>query len=62
VSGRSAPAHIAVTGAGAGIGAALALAYARPGARLSLSGRNLDRLEETAGLCRARGATVDVGQ
>jgi len=62
VSRRSTPAHIAITGAGAGIGAALALAYARSGARLSLSGRNLERLEQTAGLCRARGAKVDVGQ
>ncbi|MDF2115336.1 SDR family NAD(P)-dependent oxidoreductase [Roseiarcaceae bacterium H3SJ34-1] len=62
MSNHPAPAHIAITGAGGGIGAALALAYAKPGARLSLSGRNLDRLEQTAGLCRQRGAQVDVGQ
>jgi short-subunit dehydrogenase len=62
MSEQSAPTHIAITGAGAGIGAALALAYAVPGARLSLSGRNVERLEQTAGLCRARGAQVDVGQ
>ncbi|MDB5533381.1 MAG: hypothetical protein JWO28_1696, partial [Hyphomicrobiales bacterium] len=47
MSERSAPTHIAITGAGAGIGAALALAYALPGARLSLSGRNMERLAQT---------------
>jgi short-subunit dehydrogenase len=37
--------HIWITGAGRGIGAAVALAFARQGAALSLSGRNLDTLK-----------------
>ena len=36
--------HVWITGAGRGIGAAVALAFARQGAVLSLSGRNLDTL------------------
>jgi short-subunit dehydrogenase len=52
------PAHILITGASSGIGAALALAYARPGAHLSLGGRNQDRLAEIAGQAAARGATT----
>ena len=58
----SSPTHIAITGAGGGIGAGLALAYAAPGARLSLAGRNMQRLEQTAQLCRQRGAEVDLAQ
>jgi short-subunit dehydrogenase len=54
----SEPAHILITGASSGIGAALALAYARPGAHLSLGGRNQDRLAEIAGQAAARGATT----
>lgn len=37
--------HVWITGAGRGIGAAVALAFAREGAALSLSGRNLDTLQ-----------------
>ena len=37
--------HVWITGAGRGIGAAVALAFAREGAALSLSGRNLDSLK-----------------
>ncbi len=37
--------HVWITGAGRGIGAAVALAFARQGAVLSLSGRNLDTLK-----------------
>ncbi len=37
--------HVWITGAGRGIGAAVALAFARQGAALSLSGRNLDTLK-----------------
>lgn len=37
--------HIWITGAGRGIGAEVALAFAKEGAALSLSGRNLDKLK-----------------
>ena len=37
-----------VTGAGSGIGRACALAFARAGARLALTGRRIEMLEETA--------------
>ncbi|WP_119302730.1 SDR family NAD(P)-dependent oxidoreductase [Dongia deserti] len=54
---NSEPAHILITGASSGIGAALALAYARPGAHLSLGGRNQERLADVAAQVAARGAT-----
>jgi NAD(P)-dependent dehydrogenase (short-subunit alcohol dehydrogenase family) len=47
LSGR----HAIVTGGGTGIGAAIAAALAREGAKLSLVGRRLERLEETAASC-----------
>ena len=50
---------ILITGASSGIGAALARAYAVPGNRLVLWGRNQDRLNETAEQCRGGGATVE---
>lgn len=56
----SGPAHSLITGASSGIGAALALAYARPGALLSLGGRNQDRLREVAAKAEGRGAVVSV--
>ena len=40
--------HVWITGAGRGIGAALALAFARQGAALSLSGRDLKTLQAKA--------------
>lgn len=49
---------VLITGASSGLGAALALACARPGVVLHLSGRNAERLAETAENARARGAEV----
>lgn len=50
--------HVLITGASSGIGAALARACAGPGARLTLGGRDMARLEAVAADCRARGADV----
>ena len=47
-----------VTGAGSGIGQAGAVALAKAGARLVLSGRRTEPLEETAGMIRAAGGTA----
>jgi NAD(P)-dependent dehydrogenase (short-subunit alcohol dehydrogenase family) len=47
-----------VTGAGSGIGQAGAVALAKAGARLVLSGRQTEPLEETAGMIRAAGGTA----
>jgi NADP-dependent 3-hydroxy acid dehydrogenase YdfG len=49
---------ILITGATSGIGRALALAYAQPGIRLTLIGRNPERLTEVAAAAAAKGADV----
>jgi short-subunit dehydrogenase len=54
------PTSILITGASSGLGAALAEAYAAPGIRLALGGRDRTRLEETAERCRVAGAEVEV--
>ena len=56
------PRAILITGASSGIGRALALAYAAPGVRLSLIGRNEARLAEIAAAAAAQGALVSTGQ
>ncbi|MBM3482815.1 MAG: SDR family NAD(P)-dependent oxidoreductase [Alphaproteobacteria bacterium] len=49
---------VLITGASSGIGAALAEAYATPGARLALTGRDAERLKGIAALCTKAGAAV----
>ncbi len=53
--------NIVITGASSGLGAALARACAAPGVVLGLTGRNRDRLMETAASCTAKGAKVEPG-
>ena len=55
---RAAPQHVLITGATSGIGAALARAYAAPGVRLALFGRDEGRVLVVAADCRAKGALV----
>src|SRR5579863_3071674 len=50
------PQSILITGASSGIGRALALAYAAPGVRLFLIGRNESRLAATVAAAKAKGA------
>jgi short-subunit dehydrogenase len=58
----SPPASILITGGSSGLGAGLARSYAAPGVRLTLVGRDRDRLAATAAACRAAGAEVVLGQ
>ena len=55
---RAARKHVLITGATSGIGAALARAYAAPGMRLALFGRDEGRARALAEECRAKGALV----
>jgi short-subunit dehydrogenase len=52
--------NIMITGASSGLGAELACAYAAPGTNLILYGRDEQRLNDTAVVCRRRGAVVEV--
>lgn len=49
-----------VTGGGSGIGRAIALAFAREGARVTVTGRRRERLEETCRLASESGGDVDL--
>jgi short-subunit dehydrogenase len=60
IQARGRPRHVLITGASSGIGAALARAYAAPGVRLALFGRDEGRAREVAEACRAKGALVAV--
>ncbi len=60
IQARARPGHVLITGASSGIGAALARAYAAPGVRLALFGRDEARTRAVAGDCRAKGALVAV--
>ena len=51
--------NIVITGASAGIGYALALRYAKPGNRLGLIARNVEKLANVKTLCIQQGAEVD---
>jgi NADP-dependent 3-hydroxy acid dehydrogenase YdfG len=49
-----------ITGAGSGIGRACAIAFAGAGAKVAVTGRRVDALEETAAAVRAAGGTAFV--
>ncbi|EJX06680.1 short-chain dehydrogenase/reductase sDR, partial [gut metagenome] len=51
---------VAICGATGGIGQALVHAYAEPGTRLLLAGRNSDVLKKLQQDCRAEGLEVDI--
>ena len=53
---------VVITGGSAGIGKAAALEFAREGARVSICGRTMSRLEETQKEFAAEGFSVDIYQ
>ena len=57
--GKMTASHILITGASSGLGAALARLYAAPGMHLTLWGRNNERLQAVAAVCRSKGADVE---
>ena len=52
---------VVITGGSSGIGRALAICYAGKGVTLGLIGRNEQRLNDVASICRSKGASVSVG-
>lgn len=52
--------HILITGASGSIGQALALEYARPGAHLTLQGRNREKLLDLSQACQKKGAATSL--
>ncbi len=52
---------VVITGASSGIGAALAVRLAKPGRRMTLVGRDRERLSQVASLCRAKQAECTFG-
>ncbi|MBC8085832.1 MAG: SDR family oxidoreductase [Phycisphaerae bacterium] len=60
MTGAFASKVVLVTGASSGIGAELARQFAAAGARVALVARDLDRLNEVAGECRAAGGNAFV--
>ncbi|XP_039248594.2 meso-2,3-butanediol dehydrogenase-like isoform X2 [Styela clava] len=50
---------VIITGASSGIGAATAIAFSKEGAKLSICGRNKERLSETAKECQENGAETE---
>ena len=58
---RRAHKSVLITGASSGIGRGLAMAYAAPGIRLALLGRDAARLAAVADAARQRGAEVEAG-
>jgi NADP-dependent 3-hydroxy acid dehydrogenase YdfG len=55
------PRSILITGASSGLGKALACEYATAGVHLALIGRDRQRLQRVATLCRERGSSVATG-
>jgi short-subunit dehydrogenase len=51
---------VLISGASSGIGSALARYYAKPGVRLALTGRNVERLTAVADACRKASAEVSL--
>lgn len=54
------PEHVLITGASGSIGQALAKEYAAPGIRLTLQGRNKEKLSQLAEECARKGAACEI--